>query len=92
MALYMSDSREWREEKVQAREDTEEFTRFTPLDRFLHALVIFSFLLLVTTGMPLKFYYTDWAKVLLAPWVARRLRRFSTGSGPSSPSSTSRFT
>jgi thiosulfate reductase cytochrome b subunit len=65
MALYMSDSREWREEKVQAREDTEEFTRFTPLDRFLHALVIVSFLLLVTTGMPLKFYYTDWAKVFL---------------------------
>jgi predicted CXXCH cytochrome family protein len=65
MALYMSDSREWREEKVQAREDTEEFTRFTPLDRFLHGLVIVSFLLLVTTGMPLKFYYTDWARVLL---------------------------
>ena len=62
MALYMSDSREWREEKVQAREDTEEFTRFTPLDRFLHGLVITSFLLLVLTGMPLKFYYTDWAK------------------------------
>ena len=40
MALYMSDSREWREEKVQARDDTEEFTRFTPLDRFLHGLVI----------------------------------------------------
>jgi thiosulfate reductase cytochrome b subunit len=61
----MSDSREWREEKIQAREDTEEFTRFTPLDRFLHGLVIISFLMLVTTGMPLKFYYTDWAKVLL---------------------------
>ena len=65
MALYMSDSREWREEKLQAREDTEEFTRFTPLDRFLHALVIASFILLVITGMPLKFFYTDWAKVLL---------------------------
>ena len=66
MALYMSDSREWRQEKAQIREDTEEYTRFTPLERFLHALVIVSFLLLVTTGMPLKFYYTDWAKVLLA--------------------------
>jgi thiosulfate reductase cytochrome b subunit len=65
MALYMSDSREWREEKVQVREDTEEFTRFTPLDRFLHGLVITSFLLLVLTGMPLKFFYTDWAKALL---------------------------
>jgi thiosulfate reductase cytochrome b subunit len=66
MALYMSDSREWRQEKSQVREDAEEYTRFTPLDRFLHALVISSFLLLVLTGMPLKFYYTDWAKALLA--------------------------
>jgi thiosulfate reductase cytochrome b subunit len=66
MALYMSDSREWREEKSQARDDAEQFTRFTPLDRFLHGLVIVSFLLLVTTGMPLKFFYTDWAKTLLA--------------------------
>jgi predicted CXXCH cytochrome family protein len=65
MALYMSDSREWREEKEQARDDTEEFTRFTPLDRFLHGLIIVSFLLLVTTGMPLKFYYTNWAQVML---------------------------
>jgi thiosulfate reductase cytochrome b subunit len=66
MALYMGDSKEFREEKAQAREDKEEFTRFTPLDRFLHALVISSFLLLVTTGMPLKFFYTDWAKALLS--------------------------
>jgi thiosulfate reductase cytochrome b subunit len=65
MALYMSDSREWRDEKAQARDDTEEFTRFTPLERFLHGLVIISFLLLVTTGMPLKFYYTGWARVML---------------------------
>jgi thiosulfate reductase cytochrome b subunit len=65
-ALYMGDSREWREEKLQAREDTEEFVRFAPLDRFLHGLVIVSFLLLVITGMPLKFFYTDWAKVLLS--------------------------
>ena len=65
MALYMSDSREWRDERNLVREDTEEFTRFTPLDRFLHGLVIISFLLLVITGMPLKFYYMDWAKVLL---------------------------
>jgi thiosulfate reductase cytochrome b subunit len=65
MVLYMSDAREWREEKVQARKDTELFTRFSPLDRFLHGLVIVSFLLLVTTGMPLKFFYTDWAKALL---------------------------
>jgi len=65
MVMYMSDSREWRDVKSQVREDTEEFTRFTPLERFLHGLVIISFLLLVTTGMPLKFYYADWAQVML---------------------------
>ncbi len=66
MALYMTDSREWRDEKTEIRrEDTEEFTRFTPLERFLHGLVIISFLLLVTTGMPLKFYYMDWAQTML---------------------------
>jgi cytochrome b subunit of formate dehydrogenase len=36
------------------------------LDRFLHGLIIVSFLLLVITGMPLKFYYTDWAQAILA--------------------------
>jgi predicted CXXCH cytochrome family protein len=66
MALYMTDSREWREEKTEVRrEDTEEFTRFTPLDRFLHGLIIISFLMLVITGMPLKFYYMDWAQTML---------------------------
>ena len=65
MALYMADSREWRDVKTQARDDGEEFTRFTPLERFLHGLVIISFLLLVTTGMPLKFYYMAWAQVML---------------------------
>ena len=35
-----------------------------PFERFLHFLVVTSFLLLVITGMPLKFYYTSWAKVL----------------------------
>ena len=40
------------------------FTRFVPFERFLHFLVVTSFLLLVVTGMPLKFYYTDWAKTL----------------------------
>ncbi len=65
MVLYMGDSKEWRQEKVQERTDQEEFRRFTPLERYLHGLVIISFLLLVATGMPLKFYYADWAKVML---------------------------
>jgi cytochrome b subunit of formate dehydrogenase len=51
-----------------------------PFERFLHFLVVSSFLLLVVTGMPLKFYYTDWAKFIFAiiggPETARVLHRF----------------
>lgn len=39
--------------------------RFTPLQRTLHALVIVSFLGLVITGLPLRFAYAPWAKVLV---------------------------
>jgi len=42
--------------------------------------MVSSFLLLVITGMPLKFYYTDWARVVFAiiggPDTARMLHRF----------------
>jgi cytochrome b subunit of formate dehydrogenase len=38
--------------------------RFRPVDRFCHLLVIVSFLLLVATGMPLKFSSTEWARTI----------------------------
>ena len=63
--LYIRDTKTFREQKVETRTDEEAYVRFRPLDRFLHGLVIFSFLLLVLTGMPLKFYYTEWAQWLL---------------------------
>ena len=62
--LYLHDSKKFREAKVKTQTDDEWFSRFAPFERFLHFLVVTSFLLLVLTGMPLKFYYTDWAKVL----------------------------
>jgi cytochrome b subunit of formate dehydrogenase len=62
--LYLHDSKKFREAKIKTQTDDEWFTRFLPFERFLHFLVVTSFLLLVITGMPLKFYYTDWAKVL----------------------------
>jgi cytochrome b subunit of formate dehydrogenase len=78
--LYLHDSKTFRELKISAQEGDEWFTRFTPYERFLHVLVVTSFLLLVITGMPLKFYYTDWAKVLFhvlgGPEVARTLHHF----------------
>jgi cytochrome b subunit of formate dehydrogenase len=42
------------------------YVRFQPIDRFCHALVIVSFLLLVATGMPLKFPETPWARVIFS--------------------------
>jgi len=62
--LYLHDSKKFREAKIATQEGGEWFSRFAPMDRFLHFLVVTSFLLLVITGMPLKFYYTDWAKTL----------------------------
>ncbi|MCU0782997.1 MAG: cytochrome c3 family protein, partial [Verrucomicrobia bacterium] len=78
--LFLHDTKTFREAKVKTETDDEWFTRFVPFERFLHFLVVTSFLLLVITGMPLKFYYTDWAKVLFrfigGPETARSLHHF----------------
>src|SRR5208283_4201760 len=78
--LYLNDTKTFREAKVQATADDVQFTRFTPFDRLLHLMVVTSFLLLVLTGMPLKFYYTNWAKVIFGliggADVARALHHF----------------
>ncbi len=60
--LFLSDSKKFHEAKIETQKDDELFTRFSPYERFQHILVVTSFLLLVITGMPLKFYYTDWAR------------------------------
>ena len=36
-------------------------SRFSPIHRFTHALIIVSFMGLVLTGFPLKYSHTDWA-------------------------------
>ena len=65
---------------METQQGDDWFTRFPPFERFLHFLVVTSFLLLVITGMPLKFYYTDWAKVIFnvlgGAEVARTLHHF----------------
>lgn len=60
--VYIRDRKAFREAKLKCAADPETFVRFKPFERFLHVLVMSSFLLLVATGMPLKFYYTTWAK------------------------------
>ena len=78
--LYLTDSKTFREAKVQTQVDDVQYTRFSPFERMLHLMVVTSFLLLVITGMPLKFYYTDWAKVIFnllgGAQVARALHHF----------------
>lgn len=78
--IYRHDSKKYRDIKFETQQDDEWFTRFTPFDRFLHLMVVTSFLLLVITGMPLKFYYTDWAKTIFdvigGAASARALHRF----------------
>ncbi|MFI5356124.1 MAG: cytochrome c3 family protein [Opitutales bacterium] len=75
--LYLTDSKKFRESIVKQNTDDVQYTRFTPFERTLHLMVVTSFLLLVITGMPLKFYYTEWAKVIFdligGPAVARTL-------------------
>jgi cytochrome b subunit of formate dehydrogenase len=77
--LYLADTKTFREAKFQTQVGDEWFTRFEPFERFLHFLVVTSFLTLVVTGMPLKFYYTDWAKFIFSviggPETARMLHR-----------------
>jgi len=78
--LFLTDTKKFHEAKAKTENDTEWFTRFVPFERFLHFLVVTSFLLLVVTGMPLKFFYTDWAKVIFrvigGAETARTLHRF----------------
>lgn len=79
--LYLTDSKTFREAKIQTQVGDEWFTRFQPFERFLHLLVVSSFLLLVITGMPLKFSYMHWAKVIFdiigGPQTARTLHHFA---------------
>jgi cytochrome b subunit of formate dehydrogenase len=78
--LYLHDSKKFREAKIATQTGGEWFTRFAPFERFLHFLVVTSFLLLVITGMPLKFYYTNWARTLFGflggAETSRALHRF----------------
>jgi len=66
LALWRRDPKFWNEWKQRMRQEKEGkvFVRFRPIDRFTHFIMLSSFLLLATTGMPLKFYYADWAQVM----------------------------
>ena len=70
VVLLLRNPKAFHEARRKAREHKKDkvYVRFRPVDRFCHFLVIISFLLLAATGMPLKFYYTDWAR-LMFDWM-----------------------
>ena len=78
---YARDPQAFRAARVAAHLDPETYRRFTSFERMLHILVVSSFLTLVITGMPLKFYYTPWAKQMFAvlggPGSARTLHHLA---------------
>jgi len=51
----------------ECREDLQ-IQRFTVTERIMHVLLIFSFFTLVTTGFPLKYYDSPWAKIMINFW------------------------
>jgi predicted CXXCH cytochrome family protein len=65
LALFFRDSKTFREAKIKVRKDELVYRRFAPLERFFHILLIISFTTLALTGLPLKFFYADWAKMLI---------------------------
>ncbi len=78
---YLRDPAGFRAARAALHDDAETYRRFTPYERFLHMLVVTSFLMLVLTGMPLKFYYTEWARLLFnllgGPEAARVLHHLA---------------
>ena len=82
LRLYFSDPARFRELKREARNESgaKVYQRFRPVDRLCHSLLIVSFMLLVVTGMPLKFHSATWAQFLFACFggarAAGRLHRF----------------
>jgi len=76
VVAFARNRKHFSELKKMSKADKEQYVRFRPIDRFLHLLVILSFIMLVATGMPLKFYYTDWAKQMLAAMNGQEVAAF----------------
>lgn len=78
---YARDPAGFRAARLAAHQDAETYRRFNPFERFLHMLVVTSFLVLVLTGMPLKFYYMPWARTVFnligGPEAARVLHHLA---------------
>ncbi len=58
---FVRSLRELRTRRKHVSVEKRTYVRFNPFERFLHLLVIFSFMGLVLTGLPLKFSYAPWS-------------------------------
>ncbi len=82
LVLYFDNPAQFRQLKRNSREQagTKVYVRFRSVDRLCHSLLIVSFMLLVVTGMPLKFHSAPFAQFLFACFggarAAGRLHRF----------------
>ncbi len=83
LIVRFRDPKAFREAKQRIRQEkgVRLYRRFRPVDRFVHFLVIVSFLLLVATGMPLKFHTAPWAHAIFravgGASVAASIHRFA---------------
>jgi len=78
---YVRNPSGFRKERAHARDLSRSYVRFRPVDRFCHMLLFSGVILLVATGMPLKFYSTSWARwiydLLGGPRVAAGVHRLA---------------
>lgn len=57
-------------------DDNRYVVRFARVHRFTHVLIVVSFIILAATGLPLMFYYTEWARALEAAQGGLTITRY----------------
>jgi cytochrome b subunit of formate dehydrogenase/nitrate/TMAO reductase-like tetraheme cytochrome c subunit len=65
-----------REKPAHSSDDEQYVTRFAPIHRFTHVLIVVSFIILAATGLPLMFYYTGWGQTLMSLFGGVTVARF----------------
>jgi len=61
---------------VKTPEGHQHIERFSFKERIMHFVLILSFFTLVTTGFPLKYHHTAWAKALVGLWGGAEMAGF----------------
>jgi cytochrome b subunit of formate dehydrogenase len=64
------------EKNERSPDDDRYVVRFARVHRFTHVLIVVSFIILAATGLPLMFYYTEWARALEAAQGGLTITRY----------------